>query len=622
MSMHLVIPILLVFITGIAGAQSNPCGVPPTSPCSINRTNTDADLLNVRYSDTFCRSVMDIWLPTQPSTMPAPVIVHFHGGGLTQGDKTQIRFKDQVLFERANGYAFVSVNYPLVDCISDDIAGGTLEKQSYIRTHCAESIDFLRREAAVLGLDPDRIILAGSSAGTGIAEHLAYRMDLEFSGVLAMQQAEGARTVSPLIEAGDEPLFLYTLDAAGAGTLHDPEFARHIHERCEFVGVPSLLSGTPESGLDPVPGGQHFVPYSLREIERLESEPPAEVRIQEFDGLIDVSRGRSIPYRVFYNSGSSGQTPVIFVSHGGSNQTSGHLGGSHLGRSYAAGGYLAIHVGHLPSLGQTPSEQFDNHSRDRPADVSFLLDRLEAGTLPLPAGFAGTADLDRVGHTGHSWGAYTSHVLAGAEVVVDDQVSVFTDPRIRAICPISPQGEGGLGAFDDGPDDNTWLGVGVPAFTLIGALELDSQGGSFVRDGWRLEPFRRYPIDYNRHYAIVPDADHAAMFDGTTEINDFVAYNTRAFYDTYLDQQSWTPPIVVGDLKPVEGVELGFKGVDIDLNDSIDCTDLALFILLADRSDPAAETTRDNPPSVDFFDVLEFLSAFDAKPERDPCSIP
>ena len=106
---------------------------------------------------------------------------------------------------------------------------------------------------------------------------------------------------------------------------------------------------------------------------------------------------------------------------------------------------------------------------DRPRDVSHILDRIAAADLPLPPVLAGKIDLGRVGHIGHSYGAYTTMALAGG--VFDNGQPSFLDARILAHVALSPQGQGNIGSYDDGPDDNTWRGITKPMFNLIGERE-------------------------------------------------------------------------------------------------------------------------------------------------------
>ncbi|MFH1811742.1 MAG: dienelactone hydrolase family protein [Pseudomonadota bacterium] len=61
---------------------------------------------------------------------------------------------------------------------------------------------------------------------------------------------------------------------------------------------------------------------------------------------------------------------------------------------------------------------------DRPLDVEFILDHFER--LPADDFLAGLVDLDRIGTTGHSFGALTSMRVAGE------------DPRVKAALPHTP----------------------------------------------------------------------------------------------------------------------------------------------------------------------------------------
>lgn len=99
-----------------------------------------------------------------------------------------------------------------------------------------------------------------------------------------------------------------------------------------------------------------------------------------FDGsLTDVRRTRTIAYRVYYPAGWRGPLPVVLFSHGGDGSTNGHTQLGHFGTEWASTGFLAVHLNHLPSA------TISQHDADRPADVTAILDRLEARSLPLPA---------------------------------------------------------------------------------------------------------------------------------------------------------------------------------------------------------------------------------------------
>jgi hypothetical protein len=279
--------------------------------------------------------------------------------------------------------------------------------------------------------------------------------------------------------------------------------------------------------------------------------PPETFDVGVFDGRVtDASRSREIAYRLYWPEAATGPLPVLLFSHGGDGNTTGHTVAPHLGTEWAKHGFLAIHLNHRPSA------TILQHERDRPADVSFVLDRLEAGSLPLPPGLAGTPDLSRVGHSGHSWGAYTSHAVGGA---VFDQ-GTFRDRRIKAIAPISPQGPGGFGAFDRGPDDNSWKDVPVPAYTLVGSLEKDgSVGGGNAMPDWRLYPFNRYRVPPDRFLSVLPGQDHGDMVNGPPEVQAFVARNTRLFFEVYVAGRT-AGACDVGFLSALPGTDTRHKG--------------------------------------------------------------
>ena len=253
-------------------------------------------------------------------------------------------------------------------------------------------------------------------------------------------------------------------------------------------------------------------------------EPSFEVSVRD-GGLRDRLRGRDVPYRVYAPVGASGPAPVVLVSHGGTGNRTGFTTGEHVGRALAGAGFLAIHVGHLPSV------DLATHLVDRPADVSVVLDRLEDGELALPEAFAGTPDTSRVGHAGHSFGAYTAHAVGGATF---DRT--FTDARVLAIAPISPQGAGQFNAFDRGPEDNTWATVTIPAFNLVGSEEIDGNDiGSVDEPGWRLVPFSRYPAEGDKFLTVVEGQGHRDMWNlGDETVKAYIAGELVRFFSIYV----------------------------------------------------------------------------------------
>jgi len=242
----------------------------------------------------------------------------------------------------------------------------------------------------------------------------------------------------------------------------------------------------------------------------------------------DTSRKkRNISYRLTYPKDFSGTAPVIIVSHGGSGDKNGHKSLAYLRLEYASRGYVVVNLNHLKS------KSIESHIADRAADVSFIIDQLFAGKIKPPEAFRGKLDLTHIGHAGHSWGSLTGIALAGGKM----QQGTFTDSRIAACTVLSPQGQDKYGTYDNGASDNTWMNITLPMFNLMGEGEVDGDCSpeEYVEDGWRLQPYQRYPDHEPKYQAIVPEGCHATLAGyGTQEQLAYIAINTAIFFDAYL----------------------------------------------------------------------------------------
>ena len=152
-----------------------------------------------KYARKRCR--LDIYHPVQKGKYP--VVVWFHGGGLTQGE----RFVPQELEEQ--GLVVVAAGYRLMpkcrieDCIDD----------------AAAAVSWTIRNIEAYGGDPDKIFVAGHSAGGYLTEMIgldkswlgAYGVDANslaglfpFSGQaithFALREREGMSPLQPLID--------------------------------------------------------------------------------------------------------------------------------------------------------------------------------------------------------------------------------------------------------------------------------------------------------------------------------------------------------------------------------------------------------------------------------------
>ena len=119
--------------------------------------------LDLVYDPADPNGRLDLYLPPAGVAPdgPLPVVVWVHGGGWVSGDKGQISNYLNIL--AARGFATVSVDYT----IAPEARYPTPVRQ------VNAALGWLDANAETLGIDPNRIFLAGDSAGSQIAAQVA-----------------------------------------------------------------------------------------------------------------------------------------------------------------------------------------------------------------------------------------------------------------------------------------------------------------------------------------------------------------------------------------------------------------------------------------------------------------
>lgn len=248
--------------------------------------------------------------------------------------------------------------------------------------------------------------------------------------------------------------------------------------------------------------------------------------------LSDASRKRDVAYLIRYPKDHEGLTPVVLLSHGGYGSSFGQYAYTELATTYARLGFLAVNIGHRQSANEI------QHRYDRPLDVSFVIDALVRtraaslripggggeGALPMPPEFKGIPDVDHIGHVGHSFGGFTAHAVGGANFSPTMGIRNFRDPRVDAIVPISPQGFHRFGSYDEGPDNNSWSEIRIPAYLICGELEGPE---------WRRQPFDRYPAAGDKFMTVAKGYGHNIV-NGDEAAKRLLSLNTALFFHTYL----------------------------------------------------------------------------------------
>jgi acetyl esterase/lipase len=113
---------------------------------------------------------LDLYQP-EKTVGPVPGLIFIHGGAWAGGAKSDYSYYGNVL--AAKGYVVASINYRLVK----------IAKYPAAVEDCKCAVRWMRSRAAELGVDPDRIAVAGGSAGGHLSMMVAYSADVpEFEG--------------------------------------------------------------------------------------------------------------------------------------------------------------------------------------------------------------------------------------------------------------------------------------------------------------------------------------------------------------------------------------------------------------------------------------------------------
>ena len=219
----------------------------------------------------------------------------------------------------------------------------------------------------------------------------------------------------------------------------------------------------------------------------------------------DPARGnRIVPVRIRMPAGT-GKVPVILFSHG--------LGGSlNAGtiwaEAWARDGNAVIHLQHAGSdsaiitNGTLRSAMSGEQLEARAGDVHFVLDEL--ATLKREGACDLTRlDLNRIGMSGHSFGAQTTLAIAGTHYP-RARTQPF-DRRVKAAIAFSPQPSMGT------PDTIAFGGILMPFMTVTGTKDALPWLNQVTPDD-RQRPFRAMPP--GGKYLLVLDGANHGVFSG------------------------------------------------------------------------------------------------------------
>jgi predicted dienelactone hydrolase len=229
---------------------------------------------------------------------------------------------------------------------------------------------------------------------------------------------------------------------------------------------------------------------------------PVSAYFPQAKGATPLPAGERLPVIVFsHGAGGSGDTGLPLVTH------------------WASHGFVVLCPTHADSIKLRRQRGEDisggaagiirraiSQEKDwvnRPGDISFLLDSLDALEAKLPA-LKGRLDRERLGVGGHSFGAFTAQAAGGATLKLagQDEPQSFADPRVRAILQLSGQGTDQMGLHE-----RSWDAVRLPMMCVTGSLDRGAKGQP---PEWRREPFALSPPG-DKYFLSIEGAHHGSF---------------------------------------------------------------------------------------------------------------
>lgn len=190
------------------------------------------------------RQRLDIYAPRQTSTGPLPVIVFFYGGSWNSGTKDGYGFVGDAL--AARGFLVAIPDYRLVPAV---------HYPAFLEDNAA-AVRWVRQHAAQLGGDPDRIVLAGHSAGAYNAAMLAldpHWLGADRSAVKGLIGLAGPYDFLPFKGPIVEPAFAGVADPVSTQPVH---YAR--------ADAPSTFLATADKDMLVLPRNSDALAQALR----------------------------------------------------------------------------------------------------------------------------------------------------------------------------------------------------------------------------------------------------------------------------------------------------------------------------------------------------------------------
>lgn len=216
---------------------------------------------------------LNVWAPTELQDKKVPVLVYYYGGGNAAGDASEYRYDGASMAKK--GMVVVTANYRLN--VFGNLAHPELSAESpygasgnYGSLDQVAALNWVKENIAAFGGDPNRITIAGESAGSiGVSTLMASPLSKDLiAGAIGESGASIHPTMAPvtLEEAENEgTAFLNQVGISSMATLRSLS-TKEIYELFKSsgrFGFPLVVDG-------------HFLPATLPEIfeEKAQAQIP------------------------------------------------------------------------------------------------------------------------------------------------------------------------------------------------------------------------------------------------------------------------------------------------------------------------------------------------------------
>lgn len=272
---------------------------------------------------------------------------------------------------------------------------------------------------------------------------------------------------------------------------------------------------------------------SIADYDPMASDRPPERQVELV--VNDRDRSREIPLTVTLPA-TRAPAPVVLFSHGlGGNRS--NVG--YMAEQWASRGYVVVAMQHAGSdssiyegvdpddVGQVFQDAANLENLElRAGDVSAVIDSLERWNGQFFSSLFRRLDLERIGMSGHSFGAMTTQITSGESVPA---IAFETrDPRIDAALPLSTR------VTTVGQASVVLSGVELPWLVMTGTEDVSPLGQVSVEE--RRMVFPNLPGS-DKYELVLMNGTHNAYIDESVAepgMHYTIAAISTAFWDSYL----------------------------------------------------------------------------------------